>query len=304
MRSGIWLVTTLIALHGGPTLAQEPGLAHGAQGGKRPVVAVFDVVAHAFRWIDDDRGTRLTNHLVDQVAGSGRYEVVPRVRLKRLLARQNRSSSCNDRACHVAIGRQLKADKSLTSELLKLGRRCVVELTLYDLRRATREAAGKAGSTCKEDDLLRSIREAVKRLVAGPPPAKPDVPGPPPGRPGKITVKGKRILLPEPIYFKSTTAQILERSHPVLDALARLLTSGQQGGRVRIEAHTDSRGAGEYNKVQTRRRADAVRTYLVGKGVAPERLLAVGYGEERPIASNMTAQGREQNRRVEFLLIP
>ena len=68
---------------------------------------------------------------------------------------------------------------------------------------------------------------------------------------------------------------------------------------VTIEGHTDSVGSDAYNKKLSQRRADAVKAYMVKKGIDANRLTAVGYGEEKPIADNATKAGKAQNRRVE-----
>jgi outer membrane protein OmpA-like peptidoglycan-associated protein len=70
--------------------------------------------------------------------------------------------------------------------------------------------------------------------------------------------------------------------------------------RLRIEGHTDDVGADEFNQKLSQDRADSVRTYLVGKGIAEDRLEAVGYGETKPVQDNKTSAGRAANRRTEF----
>jgi outer membrane protein OmpA-like peptidoglycan-associated protein len=73
---------------------------------------------------------------------------------------------------------------------------------------------------------------------------------------------------------------------------------------VEISGHTDFVGSKEFNKSLSLRRANAVRSFLTSKGVDPRRIKTVGYGEERPIASNDDEQeGRELNRRVEFKVL-
>ena len=69
---------------------------------------------------------------------------------------------------------------------------------------------------------------------------------------------------------------------------------------VEVQGHTDSVGAAAYNLNLSQRRADAVKAYLIGKGVSASVLAAKGYGMTQPIASNSTAEGRAQNRRVAF----
>jgi len=71
---------------------------------------------------------------------------------------------------------------------------------------------------------------------------------------------------------------------------------------VYIEGHTDSVGSAESNYLLSQRRAESVRSYLVGQGIAPNRLTTAGLGQGSPVASNDTATGRQQNRRVEVII--
>jgi outer membrane protein OmpA-like peptidoglycan-associated protein len=72
---------------------------------------------------------------------------------------------------------------------------------------------------------------------------------------------------------------------------------------VRIEGHTDDKGNDKKNLKLSQGRADAVRDYLVNAGIAGDRLQSQGFGETRPIADNKTKEGREANRRVEFVIV-
>jgi outer membrane protein OmpA-like peptidoglycan-associated protein len=89
----------------------------------------------------------------------------------------------------------------------------------------------------------------------------------------------------------------------VLDQVAALITQHAELKLIQVEGHTDNVGAAQYNKDLSARRAASVVRYLVAKGVAPERLRAVGFGYDKPIASNETALGRARNRRVEFTIV-
>jgi OOP family OmpA-OmpF porin len=70
--------------------------------------------------------------------------------------------------------------------------------------------------------------------------------------------------------------------------------------RLEIRGHTDSQGPANFNLELSQKRAESVRQYMIKGGVDPSRLTAVGVGEEEPIASNATPDGRAQNRRIEF----
>jgi outer membrane protein OmpA-like peptidoglycan-associated protein len=106
------------------------------------------------------------------------------------------------------------------------------------------------------------------------------------------------------VHFGFDSAKLDAPARQTLDKLALVLNSDKHITRVLIEGHTDSRGFRRYNAKLATRRAKAVRQYLVGKGVAGEKLHLKlrSFGETKPDASNRTAQGRHENRRVEITL--
>jgi outer membrane protein OmpA-like peptidoglycan-associated protein len=105
------------------------------------------------------------------------------------------------------------------------------------------------------------------------------------------------------ITFEPYRAIITVTSYPTLDQAVALLK--EHGNvRVQIAGYTDSSGDPDQNRALSQARADAVRQYLIDKGIAPERLTAIGYGPDKPLFDNATAAGRAKNRRVEFILIP
>jgi outer membrane protein OmpA-like peptidoglycan-associated protein len=110
-----------------------------------------------------------------------------------------------------------------------------------------------------------------------------------------------RLEVPADVSFATGSAALEPRLRPVLDAFASGL--GQQPGmRVRIVGHTDSTGTDAINDPLSLRRAQSVRDYLADRGVAAERIETFGRGAREPVASNDSAEGRAQNRRVEIFL--
>ncbi len=120
--------------------------------------------------------------------------------------------------------------------------------------------------------------------------------------PSQADLVGDRIDIRDSVYFDTGKASIQERSHGLLDEVASLLDAHPELQKLRIEGHTDSRGSATSNKTLSQARADAVLAYLVGKGVATERLVAVGYGEEKPLDPRNVAEAWEKNRRVDFFV--
>ena len=116
-------------------------------------------------------------------------------------------------------------------------------------------------------------------------------------------VKDGKILILEKILFVTAKDTILKRSYPILEAVKQTLLDNPRILKVRIEGHTDDRGSDSYNQRLSEKRANAILRYLVKAGVDPDKLMAVGYGEVRPIDTNKTEGGRERNRRVEFTIL-
>ena len=134
----------------------------------------------------------------------------------------------------------------------------------------------------------------------------PEVPGvPPDGCPKKYTlveVKKDRIEIRQQVRYQTGKYRVLRASYGLLNQVVEVLKDYPKM-RVRIEGHTDNVGGESFNLKLSQKRAEAVRDYLVSKGIAEDRLEAAGYGLTRPIASNRTAKGRAQNRRTEFSIV-
>jgi OOP family OmpA-OmpF porin len=108
-------------------------------------------------------------------------------------------------------------------------------------------------------------------------------------------------LLEGTATFRPGSTELSADALDLLDSAIELLIANPST-RLTVEGHTDSQGSDASNLALSQARAEAVVTYLVQGGVAPDRLFAVGYGEARPIADNDTSEGRAQNRRIEFIV--
>lgn len=102
-----------------------------------------------------------------------------------------------------------------------------------------------------------------------------------------------------PIPFRSGSEQLGDNASTILDRVAAALVQFPNV-KVAVEGHTDNTGSAETNQRLSQQRAETVMRYLAGKGIAAERMTAVGYGQTRPVADNATEEGRAQNRRVVF----
>lgn len=113
--------------------------------------------------------------------------------------------------------------------------------------------------------------------------------------------RGTVLTLSGSVVFTFGKAELLPSARQRLDQVADALKS-EPGQRIVIEGHTDAIGSDEANQRLSQERAEAVRSYLVSKGVPAEMISAVGRGESQPVADNGTPEGRANNRRVEVVL--
>ncbi len=116
--------------------------------------------------------------------------------------------------------------------------------------------------------------------------------------------RGTVITLSGSVLFASGKYALLPAARTRLKQVADALMKGDPNTTFVVEGHTDSRGSKELNQVLSLNRANAVRDYLVERGVPAERITAEGHGAERPIADNSSAEGRANNRRVEIVVKP
>jgi outer membrane protein OmpA-like peptidoglycan-associated protein len=111
---------------------------------------------------------------------------------------------------------------------------------------------------------------------------------------GNVVVFGK-------VQFATGSAKILPASYDLLDQIAKTMKEHDEIAEMRIEGHTDNIVGAAFSLKLSQQRADAVKVYLVGRGVDGKRLETRGLGMTQPLAPNGTPAGRAQNRRVEFV---
>jgi outer membrane protein OmpA-like peptidoglycan-associated protein len=120
-----------------------------------------------------------------------------------------------------------------------------------------------------------------------------------------VTRKGNDIILNMPgnVTFRTDSADLNTQFFKVLDGVAQVAKKYDKT-IIEVAGHTDSTGSTDYNRQLSQRRASSVADYLASRGVAQARIMTAAGGEDPPIASNTTEQGRAANRRVEVTLAP
>jgi outer membrane protein OmpA-like peptidoglycan-associated protein len=109
------------------------------------------------------------------------------------------------------------------------------------------------------------------------------------------------ITLSGSVLFASDQAELLPEAQTKLSQVADALMSTKERN-ILVEGYTDSRGSAAHNLDLSQRRADAVRTFIISRGYEADKMQARGIGKESPVASNASAEGRANNRRVEIVV--
>ncbi len=135
---------------------------------------------------------------------------------------------------------------------------------------------------------------------ATPAPSASTTPTPGPAADAKPVLKKDKLEIPGQIVFESGKAILKPESEAGINQLKQYLDETPRVTKLRIEGHTDNVGSPESNETLSGQRALAIKAALIAKGVAKERLLAVGFGQTKPIADNTTEDGKGKNRRTEF----
>jgi OOP family OmpA-OmpF porin len=123
---------------------------------------------------------------------------------------------------------------------------------------------------------------------------------PAPAETAKPVLKKDRLEIPGQIVFETGSAVLKPESEAGINQLKQYLDETPRVTKLRIEGHTDNAGTPQGNETLSGQRALAIKAALIAKGIAKERLLAVGFGQTKPVADNATDEGKAKNRRTEF----
>jgi len=173
-------------------------------------------------------------------------------------------------------------------------------------------AAG-AGCTARASFRAGSAEEAKQAPPPPPPPAAQPAPAPKQEEPKKhrsargllkmsFKMKGNQLDLPGPVVFATNSDQLDPSSDEVLNIVDQFMKQKPEVTLLRVEGHTDSDGDDKANQTLSEKRSMAVARWLVAKGNDCKRLIAVGFGETKPVADNKIPEGKSQNRRTAFLI--
>jgi len=180
---GLWIAAAICGVF--PILLEPDASA------KTSIVAVFDIEVRRVK-LDRTVLDVLSDYLASQIASSGKYQIVPRDQLKQRLVAQKKKSykSCFKQSCQIEIGQELAAEKSLATRIMRIGAKCIVSITLYDLRKATTEAGATAAGECSEAAIMASIDKVVNKIIGG---SEPRLRGTPVAK--KRARRGRKIKL-------------------------------------------------------------------------------------------------------------
>jgi outer membrane protein OmpA-like peptidoglycan-associated protein len=117
-----------------------------------------------------------------------------------------------------------------------------------------------------------------------------------------ITYEAPKTFTLNSIQFETGKADLKASSYTLLDDLVEIMTL-KPTMKILIGGHTDSDGDDAANLVLSQKRADAVKNYLISKGINSKRIIAIGYGETKPVADNSTTEGKAKNRRTEIKIL-
>ncbi len=177
----------------------------------------------------------------------------------------------------------------------------------FNEARNLKEKAYAIYAACRNDEAIAMAKEATAKAKALCPPVTVTPPPPPPPPPPPAPRVIDRLTIHVNFDFDKSNIRKADEAElkKAIDFVKKYA-----GAKVKLEGHTDSKGKEQYNQKLSEKRADAVKQYLIKEGaVAQAKISSMGYGESKPIAPNITKEGKDnpegraKNRRVEILII-
>ena len=123
------------------------------------------------------------------------------------------------------------------------------------------------------------------------------------GCPESVRVTETEVIILQQVQFDTSKATIKKVSDPLLDEVAAVFKEHPELTKIEVQGHTDSKGVPAMNKTLSQQRAESVKKALMKRGIADGRLVPKGYGQDKPIGDNATDEGRQKNRRVQFVIL-
>ena len=188
---------------------------------------------------------------------------------------QHQSSKKIDRVEGALTAQEQELDHKRSELEMREQQLAAQQTALEAERKAREEAEAKAAAALSSLEEIAKVQEDKRGLV--------------------ITLSGA-------VLFKTGDSALLPIAEQQLQKVAEALMEQDESKIIRVEGHTDDRGSSGVNYRLSLSRAQSVRAFLVSQGVKPDRIVAIGKGEDTPIANNKTAEGRANNRRVEIVV--
>jgi OOP family OmpA-OmpF porin len=123
------------------------------------------------------------------------------------------------------------------------------------------------------------------------------------GCPQSVRVTETEVIILQQVQFDTNKATIKKVSDPLLDEVAGVFREHPEILKIEVQGHTDNKGAPALNKKLSQDRAESVKKALIARGIREGRMVPKGYGPDKPIGDNATDEGRQKNRRVQFLIL-
>lgn len=301
----ILLLVSLLA----PALAEDPSLPY------RPTTFVVDDTlttgaVENFRTLAGDP-TALAGTLTPKAAPPAADGTVTRTFGKHSLPVQNRSSSYADisvngvkvgRIGPLTVGAIHGVKPGVYTVAFRLQDGSVEEREVKALPIDKPLVPGSAAAKASLDEgwvPTWSANPAIGIHPEAPPPPAPK----PLAAPRRVVRTADMLVITDKVNFETGSANLLPESTEILDHVASVLAENGDIQLVEVGGHTDDVGADADNLALSQKRAEAVMAYLVGKGIAADRLQAKGYGETRPLSAETPDEARDKSRRVEFKLL-